>query len=56
MATFMWINIHFWSYLPQLFLELEMFQKKYVDKIKKTFMSKKLHFQSLTAYEIAWKI
>ena len=27
-------NIHFWSYLPQLFLEWEMFRTKAVQKIK----------------------
>jgi GH35 family endo-1,4-beta-xylanase len=27
-------KIHFWSYLTHLFLELEMFQKKVVEKIK----------------------
>ena len=28
------INIHFWSYLTQLFFELEMLQTKVVGKIK----------------------
>jgi len=30
-------NIHFSSYLAQLYLEWEMFQKKVVDKSKHTF-------------------
>jgi hypothetical protein len=27
-------NIHFWSYFAQLFLEWEMFQIKFIEKIK----------------------
>jgi hypothetical protein len=31
-------NVHFWSYLAQFFLELEMFQTKAVEKIKTYFV------------------
>jgi len=46
-VLYMKTNIHFWSYLPQFFLEWEMFQTKVVEEIRKhglcsiTFFSRK---------------
>ena len=31
-------NKHFWSYLDQFFLQWELFQTKFLDKIKTYFM------------------
>ena len=51
------INIHFWLYLSQLFLEWEMCRTKFVDKIKThilcsaTFFS----FENCAIGEIMWK-
>jgi hypothetical protein len=30
-------SIHLWSYFSQFFLELEMFQTKFLEKLKHTF-------------------
>jgi hypothetical protein len=62
-------NIHFSSYLAQLFLEWEMFQIKVVEKIKTNFMFnncflksktrfifKKRFFEHRAVYEMMWKI
>ena len=38
-------NLHFWSYLAQLFLELEMFQTKVVEKIKTHILCSKTFFR-----------
>ena len=37
-------NIHFLSFLAQFFLECEMFQKKFVEKIKTYFIFSDLCF------------
>ena len=39
------INIHFWSYLAQFFLECEMFQTKIVEKIKTHILCSVTFFQ-----------
>ena len=49
-------NIHFSSYLAQFFLELEMFQTKFLNKIKTHFMFHNfLFFENHAFYEIMWK-
>jgi hypothetical protein len=46
-------SVHMW-YLTELFLEWEMFQTKFVDKIN-TFYVQQLFPQSRSVYEIMWK-
>ena len=48
-------DIHFWSYLVQIFLELNIFQAKFVEKIEKPFMIIYVSFENRTVYEIMWK-
>ena len=51
------INIHFWSYLTQLFFELEMLQTKVVGKIKAQICFQRLpHPPKICAvYAVIWK-
>jgi hypothetical protein len=46
-------NIHFWSHLPEFFLEWEKFQTKVVEKIKNTFCVQ-LVFQEMVCYRVMW--
>jgi len=50
-------NIHFWSYLAQLFLEWETVQTKVVEKIKPYILCPIIFFsfRNHTVYEILWK-
>jgi hypothetical protein len=48
--------VHLWSYLTECFLELEMFQTKFLEKIKTHFTSNNFFFfQNHAFYEITWK-
>ena len=42
-------NIHFWSYLAQLFLERELFQTKVVEKIK-THILCSINFSTIVSF------
>jgi len=48
-------NIHFWSYITQLFLEWNMLQTKVVEKIKIHIYVMELIFENHATYEIMWK-
>ena len=49
-------NVHFWSYLAELFLEREMFQTKVVEKIKTHILHSGFFFSKIVFfYEIIWK-
>ena len=50
-------NVHSWSYLTELFLELEIFQTNFVEEIKHTFYIQQLFlfFENRVFYEITWK-
>jgi hypothetical protein len=47
-------NIHFLTYLTHLFLEVEMFQTKVVEKIKTHIMCSVTFFKNRAAYDIIW--
>jgi len=47
-------NIHFWSYLAEFFLELEMFQAKLVQKITKHILHSIFFSEGRDVYEIKW--
>jgi hypothetical protein len=47
-------NKNFWSYLAQFFLQWEMFQTKFVEKIKTHFVFSNF-FENRAFYEIIWK-
>ena len=48
-------NIHIRSYLDQFFLEWEMFQTEFSEKIKTHFMLNNLPLENRAVYEIMWK-
>jgi hypothetical protein len=49
-------NIHFWSYLAQFFLEWEIFQTKFVEKIKTHILCSVNFFsENRAVYKIIWK-
>ena len=48
-------DIHFRSYLAQFFLEWEMFQSKFVEKIKTKISGSETLFENRAIYEIMWK-
>jgi hypothetical protein len=48
-------NIHFWSYLAQLFLELEMFQTKVVKKLKTHTLCSVILFSKIVPFMRQWK-
>ena len=48
-------NVHLWSYLSEFFLELEMFQTKFVEKIKTHILYTVTFFENHAFYEITWK-
>jgi len=48
--------MYFWSYLAHFFLEWEMFQTKFVEKIKTHILcSMTFFFENCAVYEIMWK-
>jgi hypothetical protein len=50
------INIPFWSYLAQFFLEWELFQTRVVEEIKTHFMfCNFFFFENRAVFEIMWK-
>jgi hypothetical protein len=48
-------DIHFWSYLFQFCVELEMFQTKTVQKIKHISFFNNFSFGRIAIYEIMWE-
>ena len=48
-------NTHVWSHLTQFCLEWEMFQTKFVDKIKTNILRSKSLFRKSCVYEIMWE-
>ena len=50
-------NLHVWSYPAQFFLEWQMFQTTFLEKIKRHFMFNYLFFfsENRVVYEIMWK-
>jgi hypothetical protein len=48
-------NVHFWSYLAQLFLGFEMFQTKFVEKIKTHTLCSETLYRKAYLSEIIWK-
>jgi hypothetical protein len=48
-------NLHFLSYLAHFFLEGEMFQTKFVEKIKTHILCLVNIFENLAIYEIMWR-
>ena len=48
-------NIHFSSYIAQLFLEWEIFQARVVEKIKSQILISITFFENYAVYEIMWK-
>jgi len=55
LVLYMNIYVHFLSYLAQLFLELEMLQAKFVEKIKTHIFCSIIFTENLAFYEIMWK-
>ena len=49
------INIYFLSYLPQFFLESEMFQMTVAEKIKTHILYSKTSFENRAVCQIMWK-
>jgi hypothetical protein len=49
------ININFWSYLAQLFLEWKIFQIKFVEKHETHIFCSVTFFENGAIYEITWK-
>jgi len=49
-------KIHLWAYLAQFFLEWEMFQTKFVEKIKTHFgFDNSFFYENRAVYEIMWE-
>jgi len=48
-------NLHFWSYLAHLFLELEILPTNIVEKIKTHFVFSNIFFENRAVYEKRWK-
>jgi hypothetical protein len=47
--------VHLWKYLAELFLVWEMFQTKFVEKIKTHFFVQYIFYENRAIYEAMWK-
>ena len=48
-------NMHLWSYLAELFLELEMFQTKVVEKLKIHILCSVIFSENRAFYDVRWE-